>query len=54
MARGFWVAPAYPAIRASLDVPLSTVLHSVSTRVADHEAFEIKRNETKLSVTSAA
>ena len=42
------------AICGALDVPLSTVLHSVSTRVADHEAFEIKRNETKLSVTSAA
>lgn len=42
------------AICGALDVPLSSVLQSVSTKVADHEAFEIRRNATKLSVTSAA
>lgn len=42
------------AICGALDVPLSSVLQSVSTKVADHEAVEFQRNETKLSVTSAA
>ena len=37
------------AICGALDVPLSSVLQSVSTKVADHEA-----HETKQTVTSAA
>ena len=37
------------AICVALDVPLSSVLQSVSTKVADHEA-----HETKQTVTSAA
>jgi transcriptional regulator with XRE-family HTH domain len=42
------------AICGALEVPLSSVLQSVSTKVADHEALERKDVVTKLAVTSAA
>ncbi len=42
------------AICGALDVPLSSVLQSVSTKVADREAVEFLRLDTKQTVTSAA
>ncbi len=42
------------AICGALEVPLSSVLQSVSTKVADHEAVEVARDETQQTVTSAA
>ena len=42
------------AICGALDVPLSSVLQSVSTKVADREAVEVRQLETKQTVTSAA